>query len=408
MPTVAPFKALHFNPSKIRDLSAVVCPPYDNIPEAEIPRYLDKSPYNMVHALLSKSEDDDYRSAAALLGRWKELGVLTQTPRPAYFVYEQTFTWAGHSHRRRTLMATVLLSEFSEGQVRPHENTFSQFKEDRLRILRATRCNLSHVFGMVRDEEGELASAVESSLYHPPILGATTDDGIQHAVWTVEQNAEHTLTGFLGTRPVYIVDGHHRYEAALRYAKESGVLGKPTEPSAYMLFSIASMEDPALLVLPTHRILSGTAAPAMTAIEKRFHLAPTTERELAEFTQAPHPEPAFGLLTPSATYLCRPRDWQAKTSEWGKSLAALSVKWSDHVLMPELCGIDDSNRKQRVRYEKDFSAAWAARTASAAVIVHAPPAIATIANIADEKGFMPQKSTFFYPKLAAGFLMRPL
>ncbi len=410
MAKVFPYKALYYDNKTFNDLTSLVIPPYDNIPGGEEQKYLKRSPYNFAHVLLPHSADEDYSHAKDLLKKWQEQHILKETGIPCYYLYQQTFEAYGQSHIRHTLMCAVELQPFSEGIIRPHENTYGQYKADRLQILRKTQCNLSHVFGMVNDGEGFLEGIFEKWMFEPPFLKAQTDDGTEHRLWKVEGAKYPEVTEFFNDRPIYIVDGHHRYESALMYAKECGAYGDPKKPASQMLFAIANTFDPGLIVFPTHRaVKKGTCNSLdLGAIEKQYQLLPLAPQDLFSFVEKPQMTPQFALYYHNQLYLVIPNNWQNEADKIGKSVAKLSVIWSDHKFAKEFCGIDDSHRSQKISYDKDAKALWEKRDSYELIIFHAPPAVSDVTSVADEKRFMPQKSTYFFPKLAAGFTMRRL
>ena len=410
MSKVSPYKALYYDNSTFSDLTPLVIPPYDNIPAGEEQKYLKRSPYNFAHVLLPHSVDEDYSQAKELLQTWRDQHILKETSVPCYYLYQQTFEAYGKKHVRHTLMCAVELQPFSEAIVRPHENTFGQYKADRLQILRKTQCNLSHVFGMVNDEEGFLEGLFDKWMFEAPFLKAKTDDGTDHVVWKAEGAKYPQIAEFFSSRPIYIVDGHHRYESALMYAKESGAYGDPSKPASQMLFAIANTYDPGLIVFPTHRAIKKGACPSLNLgeIEKYYQLLPLAPEALLRFVEKPQPTPQFALSYRDQLYLVIPKNWQNEAEKIGKSVAKLSVVWSDHKFSKDFCGIDDNNRSQKVSYDKDAKALWEKRSNYDLIIFHAPPAVADVTAVADEKRFMPQKSTYFFPKLAAGFTMRRL
>jgi uncharacterized protein (DUF1015 family) len=406
MAKIFPFRAFHYNTKKIGDLSDVIIPPYDNIPKGDDEKYLARSPYNFAHVLLPQSKEEDYSRSKTLLGKWFSHDILVTDPEPGYYLYRQTFTLGGTEHRRDTLMCTVELQDFSDGVVRPHENTFGVFKNDRLQILRQTHSNLSHVFGMVKDPQGYLNSIYERWEFQAPLLHGKTDDGGDHAVWKVDAGKVPELARYLETQPIYIVDGHHRYESALTYAREIGALGKPGHPASRMLFSLANAYDPALIVLPTHRIVRHTDQLATEILHKRYDLVPMSEQELQAFVAKPRKTPDFGLYWQGKLHRCTPKHWDRQQENLGKALYRLAVTWSDQIFLPTVAGVDETNRKERVTYERELGKVWDARDGADLVIFHAPPAITDVMDVADARQFMPQKSTYFHPKLAAGLIMR--
>lgn len=410
MARVSPFKGWHYNPQKLTNLSDLITPPYDVIPKGAEPGYYARSPYNFAHLDLAKKPDDDYAAAAGLLSKWKETKVVSQDPYPSYYLYRQIFTAGGKQHTRDTLMCLVQLHEFSDAVIRPHENTHGKYKADRLQIQRATKHNLSHIFGMVRDEDGSLSSSYEQWAMETPFCKATSrEDNVQHFVWRREASKAPEIAKFFETQPIYIVDGHHRYESSLQYARETGALGNPEKPGAHMLFAIANSCDPGLVVFPTHRFVTGVEKPiALADVAAKFELTPMTVEALGDFVNTPKDTPQFGLFLQGQLFRCAPKSWQSAAGELGNSVAKLSVAWSDYKLLREFCGINDENRTKRIQYERDWQPLWEKRHEASAIVFHAPPYIEDVTAVADEKKFMPQKSTFFYPKLAAGLVFREL
>lgn len=408
MPEVHPFAGIHYNTKMIPDLSDVVTPPYDNIPDEERAWYLNKSPYNFTHAILPRDNDPEYKQTTALLAKWKEAKILLQDPKPHFYLYRQSFDVDGKTFHRYSLMGTVPLSEFGEGHVRPHENTHGAHKEDRLRILRATHHNLSHVFAMVQDPEAWLASQYEKWCFDAPFLKAKTKDGVEQLVWRVEMAKAPDVTQFFREKPLYILDGHHRYSSALMYAKEVGAVGDPKNPASRMLFSIANNSDPALKVFPTHRKLKHFEPSKFpwAAFEKEFHTQPMSETELADFATHSAKTPAFALWIGGKLLRCEPKAPETAIAKYGKALSQQPVIWSDEKLLTGLLGIEAQERVHSIHYERDWKILWKDRERSPLVVFHAPPSVNSVARVADEKGFMPQKSTYFFPKLAAGLILR--
>lgn len=410
MAKIFPYKSLYYDTDTFKDLTPLVIPPYDNIPAGDEKKYLARSPYNFAHVLLPQSPDEDYSRALELLNRWRDQHILKETAVPCYYLYQQSFEAYGQKHVRHTLMCSVELHPFSEGIIRPHENTYGQYKADRLQILRKTQVNLSHIFGMVNDEEGFLENIFEKWMFGAPFLKAKTDDGTEHMVWKAEGAKHPEIAEFFNDKPIYIVDGHHRYESALMYAKESGAYGNPSHPASRMIFAIANTYDPGLIVFPTHRAVKKGQCPSLNlgSIEDKYQMLPLTPEALLRFVEKAQQTPQFALYYKNSLYLMIPKNWQNEAETLGQSVTRLSVTWSDLKFAKEFCGFDDTNRSQKISYNKDAKELWEKRDSYDLIIFHAPPAVADVTAVADEKKFMPQKSTYFFPKLAAGFTMRRL
>jgi uncharacterized protein (DUF1015 family) len=261
---------------------------------------------------------------------------------------------------------------------------------------------------MVKDSEGFLNSQFEKWVFEKPFLSAKSEDGVSHTVWKTEVNRAPDISAFFKDKPIYIVDGHHRYESALMYAKEMGVEGKFEHPAAHTTFCIANVYDPGLVVYPTHRILRKGLLKSFSVsqLENDYAVTPLSLEELKKFVSMADPTPRFALYYEGKLYSLLPRDWVGLGKKVGVSVAKLAVTWSDHCFLKDFCGVNDSNRGTSIRYEKDVDFTWSLREQSDLILFHAPPAVSDVTAVADEKKYMPQKSTFFIPKLAGGLVFR--
>lgn len=404
MAKIAPFRGIHYNPSQVR-LSDVVTPPYDVIPPGDEKKFLSKSPYNFAHVILPRG--DGYKEVRQRLDKWLGAGVLVEDPQPRYYIYEQAFELSGQKHSRRALLCGVELREFADGIVRPHERTHAKPQADRLQILTDTRCHLSPVFAVVRDKEGVLASLFEEVAYQPALLEAKTDDGITHAAWRFD-TSKGDVASFFAEKPVYIVDGHHRYNSALAYAKSLGVQGNLSHPAAYMYFALVNAYDPALCLLPTHRLVKNGAlsGAAKEKFLETFEVYPASEIEIASLLETPGSVPRFGVANGDKWMTCVPKKWAEGYAGRGKAESALPVIWSDEALLKECVGVSETERSSRVTYGKDWRALAQEKTSADLLVVLPPLAVESVLDVADEGGFMPQKSTYFFPKLGAGIVIK--
>lgn len=392
------------------NLNDLIIPPYDTLDAQAANHYRAKSPYNFAHVDLSQKEQEDYTHSLSLLDQWRNKGITQETSNPCYFLYRQNFTAFEKKYQRDTLLCTVGLHDFSKGVIRPHENTFGKYKADRLELLRKTRHNLSHIFGMVKDEEGVLANQFESWSFEKPFLQALGEDGVLHSVWKVEANKAPSIQTFFKEKPIYIVDGHHRYESALMYARELGVEGQWTHPASKTTFCIANVFDPGLVIYPTHRLLKKGSLPLLDwkQVEKTYEIRTISLDKAREFVVSHQKEPKFVVSYQENLYSLSPKNWREAQKLLGKSVAVLGVTWSDRDFLKEFCGVTDSNRGSLIRYEKDFNFTWSLRNETDLIVFHAPPAVSDVTAVADENKYMPQKSTFFIPKLAGGLIFRRL
>ncbi|MEZ4749880.1 MAG: DUF1015 domain-containing protein [Bdellovibrionota bacterium] len=403
MAKVYPFRGIHYDTGRIQ-LGDVITPPYDVITPEQGRRFREQSPYNFAHLILPKDKSA-YVEVGARLRKWKSEKILVQDPIPHFYLYQQRFT-TDKEHSRNVLLCSVELADFSEGVVLPHELTHGRPVEDRLNLLRETQSHLSAVFAMVRDENGILAGHYESVVYDPPELQGKTNDGIVHSLWRLPVELNTAIAGFFESQPLYIVDGHHRYTSALAYAREAGTY-KGDKESSRMFFAVANAYDPALQVFPTHRLIRHAVMDVKTreALEQLYRVHPVSRGELDRFVKNQATEPSFILCYQSEFMLCTPKNPQRE--EWG-SLAKLSVTWSDNVFLKEVCKISEHERGERISYFRDEGELLQAMQNTDAGIFLPTPGVEDIPMVADEGRYMPQKSTYFFPKLAAGILLRSL
>src|SRR5215218_6672023 len=251
MADVQPLRALRYEPSAVGSLDDVIAPPYDVIDDELRAELVARSPYNAVQIELPSS----YEAAARTLRDWRESGVLVREDEPAMWVLRQEYEAPDGSERARAgFFARVRVDQYGPGRIRPHERTHPGPKEDRLRLVRATKANLSPIFSLFPDLSGAVAEALERAAAGEPFARATDHDGIRNTLWRVADPDQ--LAAFqtaLADAELLIADGHHRYETARAYAEEVGGEGG----HRYVLMLLCSLSDPGLLVFPTHRLLTG-------------------------------------------------------------------------------------------------------------------------------------------------------
>lgn len=427
MITLRPFRSLYYDPAAAGDLAAVIAPPYDVIDEGQLERLYARSPFNVVRLILNR-EPDRYAAAAAELAAWKASGVLRRDPESCLYWYVQDFRVPGGGARQRSgLIGTVRLEPFESGNIRPHERTFARAKEDRLRLLRACRTNLSPIFGMYPHREEVLAS-VRPMLESQPWVDVTDEAGERHRLWRIADPARiDEIARALRESSISIADGHHRYETALAYRDELQAQGSrdPEAPHNFVLMYLASMGDPGLVILPTHRLLhrlpSGNAE-ARAKIESHFTVqalpgSAAGLRQLRAALEADQPPGTLGLRWAGEESLLllrlqNPGVLEHHLSALHPVVRHLDVSVLDSFLLRDLLGIDCAAAAQegRLTYTHDDEKAdAAARSGSAAAAFFMrPPRIAEVEAACLAGQTMPQKSTYFYPKLLSGLVFHPL
>jgi uncharacterized protein (DUF1015 family) len=433
MADIRAFRAYRYDLGRAGTLAEVVAPPYDVIDPALQDALYARSPYNVVRLILNKEEPGDderrnrYTRAAACLRDWQREGVLVQDSARSLYVYHQEFEVEGRRHTRRGFLARVRLEPFGQGRIFPHEETMPGPKADRLKLFRATGMNLSPVFGLYPDEEGTVQEQIDAAVARSLPLEATDHLGVVNRLWPVtDQHVVSAITGAMGPKPVFIADGHHRYETALRYLEECRAGGEVRDAEAapnFVLMMLVSMSDPGLVILPTHRLVSGI--PDVTADRLRGLLATHFQfetvgqgeqgvREAWELIQADGSQDLLGLGTVADD------TWQVarfRTPALMDELAGShSAAWRGlavsilHVavlgrLLPQ--GVGGQPECRYVHLLREVQDAVAARECRLAVLV--PPAtMSHVAQIAGNLEKMPPKSTYFYPKLLSGLVFNPL
>ncbi len=210
---------------------------------------------------------------------------------------------------------------------------------------------------------------------------------------------------FFEDKPLYIVDGHHRYTSSLEYAKEVGVAGNIDEPASQMFFAICNVYDPAVVVLPTHRQIRGVDTLNQAKLSETFEISEVDWKDVELFTNNNSAEPAFILSYMGKNLLCIPKNWKENTDE-AKALVSLSVYWSDRVLLRDICQMNEHAIEKACAYHKSAELLWNEKQLSDMAIFLPPIPVEGMTEVADANAFMPQKSTFFFPKLASGLLLR--
>jgi uncharacterized protein (DUF1015 family) len=414
---VSPIRALHYDLGKVSSLADVVAPPYDVIDDRQRAELAARSPYNVVELDLPRDPagGDPYEHAGRLLEQWKQEGVLTNDSDPAIWALEQDYTAPDGSRlTRRGFLARVRLVPYGEG-IRPHERTQPGPKEDRLRLTRATRHNLSPIFAL---HPGDAWQHLGPALSGDPWGEVTDGDGTTHRIWRVADPAVHeAITAELEPGELLIADGHHRYETALAYQREVGAGG----PADFVLMALVSLEDPGLTVFATHRLLKDLAPEQQEGIRDTaralFELEEVSEDQLVPGPK--EPPVSFGYMD---SHHLKP--WRLRlTAEGERALDdALSDRSEayrrlDSAALEELflkraVGLspDDIAAKKGLGYTPSTDQAVAELRAGKydAAFFLRPTPVEQVRAVAAAGETMPPKSTYFFPKLLTGIVFNPL
>lgn len=437
MADLRPFPALRYRPETVGDPAAVLAPPYDIISAQEQHALYRRSPFNIVRLEYGEQHDADtsgdnrYTRAAATLDEWLRSGVLVRDGQPSLYVYRQAFSHEGRRLERTALFARVRLEDWSSGTVRPHEHTMAAPKKDRLQLLRQCRVNTSPVFALYRDPERAISALLDDAGGGEPLVDTTDAAGQRHRLTAIrEPHIIQAVTAHFRDRPVYVADGHHRYETSLAYRDERRAAAEAwsgEEGENFLLMALTAAEDPGLAVRAIHRLANPPSPPAdLTKRLTRFFRVEDGTMDgqdtasiaslIAE--RAGTGAQAFALLGPGPGRLLLltldKRDEALRLMPASASTAwrSLDVAMLHYVVFGDVFGIGPEAREQEgaVTYCDDadevLRAVESGRFRVGALLNPTP--VEQILAVADAGERMPHKSTYFHPKLATGLVMNPL
>jgi uncharacterized protein (DUF1015 family) len=392
---VASFRALRYG-GQPEQLGELLCPPYDVITPQERDRLYELSPHNFVRIEFPAPDGDPYARAAADIAAWRLRGVMKKDAAPAIYVHDHEFSIGKSSVRRRGIYCALRLHRPDEGVVMPHELTFPKAKEDRLALLRATRTNTSAIFGVFEDTRGEVASAMSRRVEGmKPTAEATVGDE-QHRVWAIgDRLAIGEFRDIVARRRVYIADGHHRYETALAYLAERGARASADAPVGFVLAYLCAANDPGLRIFATHRVVRGDGA-LDRAIDRYFQRSPIDAGAIGDI------QPGIVVVRDGHYEQLQLRP-DADLTNVRPAWRELPVAQAEELLLREA-----RDAGAEIAYEHDTRAALAATEAGATAVLLRAVDPETLRRVADAGERLPQKTTYFYPKVPAGLVVRPL
>jgi uncharacterized protein (DUF1015 family) len=441
MVAAGPFRGLRFDPAVVGDPGAVIVPPYDVITPEARDAYEAMNPYNVVRLILARDGRDDssrYEQAAKLLESWRDEGALLLDPVPSLYLYEEAYAIRGERRVQRGVMANVTLDDTRE-VILPHEGTMVAPVADRLRLLEATRANLSPIYGLYAGG-GRAAAAIEHVTEAAPAVDAIDEAGLGHRLWPISDPATIARwSELLADQKVLIADGHHRYRTALAYRDEmdragagggrgSGAGGSPSAapgapgsgaasasdgaaPWHQTLMLLVDIDQQGPSVLPVHRLLAGVPAEVVLArLQEDFQIGPAASpSELeAQLEREPRQRVAFGLYGGGQTRLLVARDSQALRSRTGLDHTPLDVEVLHRTVLEGMLGLRDL--EHQVAYSNDLAAACRQvdQGEFATVVALRPAPFSGVLEVAQRGRILPPKTTFFYPKPRDGLVLRPL
>ncbi len=419
MATISAFKGLRFT-KNAGDIKELVCPPYDIISEKQKQDFIAKNANNVIRLELPEG-DDPYANAGAILNDWLEKGTLACDDKNTLYVYEEEFEYEGQKKKITGIVCRVKVHEFSEGIILPHENTLSKAKEDRFNLMKATGCNFSQIYSLYNDD-GSTEKTLDEITAGEPVCEFPDMEGVIQRLWCVtDEEVINTLTAQFKDRKLFIADGHHRYETALRYKKyikEQGATENNAED--YCMMMLVAMESDGLVVFPTHRIVKDLDAfdceDFLDKAKDLFDVKRIAECDIDTLMRAGYDanEKCFTLCAKGDYYLLTLKDMTAAASLLGdelESVKSLDVTVLHSLLLERILGIDKENMangKNLIYTKVKDEAIDAANTDADCSFIINPTRVSEIRDVAAEGGKMPQKSTYFWPKLITGLVMNKI
>ncbi|MDD6313205.1 MAG: DUF1015 domain-containing protein [Firmicutes bacterium] len=422
MAEVKAFKALRFT-GKAGDPAKNLCPPYDIISPSEREALISESENNLVRLELPQGENA-YREAAILLDKWLSDGVVAEDKQDGIYIYEEEFTAFGQRKRIKGIVALVKIEEFSKGVILPHEDTLSKAKQDRFNLMKACGCNFSQIYSMFIDPDKKISGKVNELSKGAPDEQAVTDDGIIHRLWiSTDDEANAYISRAFADKQLFIADGHHRYETSLNYRnylREQG-LAKEGDKSDYVMMFLIDIDDEGLVIFPTHRMIRDLSSfNEESVIERsrdffeieRVEGTGDIDRRLLELTDSK----SYAFYTGRDYYyiltLKKDVSLDSIAPERSQAYRDLDVTALHSLILERVMGIDKENMANGVNLTYTRSLDEAVEKVQdgsfQCSFILNPTKIHQIKDVAAAGDRMPQKSTYFYPKLITGMVMNKI
>ena len=424
MAEVKAFKALRFT-AKAGDISKNVCPPYDIISEEERLDYIKTSENNIIR-LEKPVGDNAYENAKKLYLEMSDKGIIDCDEKKGIYVYEEEFDALGNRYKIKGIFVRVRLEEFDKKVVLPHEETLSKAKQDRFDLMCSTFCNFSPIYCMYTDEKREISSLVDVMSEGKAEIEFTAKDGVIQRIWKCEdESVTDKVEELFKDKQLFIADGHHRYETGLRFRNhliDKGVIVDKDHDANFIMMFLIDMENSGLVVFPTHRMVTGLENfdldKALDGMKQYFDVTEIAEADVDKALSENADNKANVLAAPDGKFYL-----SVMKADAGKKLSEMNPDKSDSykgldvtvlhsLILENVLGIDKENMAQQInlKYTRDKDEAIGSvksGKANCSFIINATKVeeIKAVA-LANEK--MPQKSTYFYPKLITGLVMNRL
>ena len=434
---VSPFKGIRYNQRMVGNLTQVICPPYDVITPEQQKRYCEESSYNAIWLEFPEPTGDSYQRAAITFQQWLKQGVLQVDSISSFYLHDHHFEYSGKKRVRRGLIACIKLRPWGSG-IYPHEETFPKAKGDRLQLMRACRANFSPLLSLYRDSERKIAPILSRIAQEEPLMSLRAkrsnlpDSNEDHILWVItDPKIRQELSQFLSYQPLYIADGHHRYETALAYQQErakgqsdffnSSVIASEAKQSVtdkgafnYVMMELVDFSDPGLVVLPLHRLVRGIQSSILVGLGdqlRNFFVLDSVPLKAGDCQLTANScLGILGLQPGSLVVLKRRQDISLEAMMPGNRSQAyreFDVSILNHIILDKLLGLTS---KEDIAYTVDLKEAHQQIEEGKYQLAFLlnPPQPEMVKAVADAQDRMPSKSTYFYPKLPAGLIINPL
>jgi uncharacterized protein (DUF1015 family) len=440
MATVTPFNGIRYNPDIVGNSADVATPPYDVIsPEAQADFY-SRHPNNVIRLILNPSKatdtatDNPHTRSAACFRQWMQQGILKREAQPALYLKAIDYPHGVETRTRYGLIAQVGLEPFDKRIILPHEQTFSKVRSERLELMKATHCNYCPIFSLYPDENGILSTLVEAVDPNAPLVDFMDDDNHRHRLWRILDPAVHRqVSASMRDKRLFIADGHHRYETALEfrsYLKAKDPSFDAAHPANHVLMYLSSMSDPGLIILPAHRLVKAVGEDELQqaidnartyfdvvefafppenrkSTEQKFLDALGSEKKRPCIGVYGHKAPVFHLLKLKSGVM---EDLFGK--ELDASLRSLDVTVLTRLVFMKILGFDQQRLDDASLIGYASEADRALQSIDGGVydvaFILNPTRIEQVREVARNGQVMPRKSTYFYPKVKSGLVLRTL
>ncbi len=415
--SVIPFCGVRYNMEKVENISNVIAPPYDVIKPEQRIELEERHPANIINLILSQTQEDDtenhnqYTRAADSMNQWISDEILIQDPTPRFYIYDQSFLAPDKkNYTRRALIALIKLEPFENKVILPHEKTHAGPKIDRLNLMRTCHANLSPIFLLYADPDGDIERVMQGYTDDiPPIIDCPETFGSTHQLWSLDNpESNREIQKLFSSKPLLIADGHHRYETALAFRDEMIEKSKVGNSSGYdyMMVNLVRMESPGLAVLAAHRLLSNLNEDQMTNAlsglpdEFEVHEVDSLTNLMIQLERYKGKSSAVGMYTPDKKYrLLIPHS---------TSQSHLDVTLVQETIINRLFNIESLSDHISYTVNADDAINHVDSTIHGVAVLMNPTPVEQVLEVAMAGQTMPQKSTFFYPKMATGFVLNLL